>query len=156
MSTPDRTPSLFTSLHHVSLVVENLDDTLHLLARLGFGPFVDYPPLTDYVRLEVPDVAAFHNLRIKVCQMGPVALQIIEGKDGTVYGEFLRSKGQGIFHLGFQVDDIGNAEQRLRDQGLQVLSSGRRADGSGFTYIDSESELGVALLLRQNPPSPAD
>ena len=108
------------------------------------------------MRLEVPDVDAFHNLRIKVCQMGPVALQIIEAKEGTVYGEFLRSRGQGIFHLGFQVDDIRSAEQSIRDQGLQVLSSGRRADGSGFTYIDSSNELGVALLLRQNPLSRAD
>jgi len=70
----------------------------------------------------------------------------------TIYGDFLRSRGEGVFHLGFRVDDIESAEQEAKHQGLGILSSGRRADGSGFTYFDTASELGVTLLLRQSPP----
>lgn len=146
-------PSLFSRLHHLSLVVADLDASVARLERLGFGPFVDYPPLSEYVELDVPDVRAFQNLRIKVCEIGPVALQVIEARDSdTIYGAFLRARGEGVFHLGFRVDDIDAAERTAREQGARISSRGRRADGSGFSYLDTGSELGVTLLLRQNPP----
>ena len=122
------------------------------LEVLGFGPFVAYPPLSEYTELDVSDPDAFYDLRIMVSEVGPVALQVIEAKDSnTIYGDFLRARGEGVCHLGFRVDDIASAEQEATAQGLQVLSSGRRADGSGFTYFDTASQLGVTLLVRQNP-----
>ncbi len=144
--------ALFQHLHHVSLVVRSLDSSVARLERLGFGPFVAYPPLEDYVELTVPDAAAFHALRIRVCQLGPVALQVIEAEDDrTIYGSFLETRGEGIFHLGFQVEDIRSAESEARDLGQRILSRGRRRDGSGFTYLDTADALGVTLLVRQNP-----
>ncbi len=145
--------SLFDNLHHVAMVVDNLDDSVKRLERLGFGPFVAYPPLSEYTELDVPDVDAFRNLRIMVCKIGAVELQVIEaGNSNTIYGAFLRARGEGLFHLGFRVEDIASAQQEIEDQGLRILSSGRRADGSGFTYLDTAPELGVTLLLRQSPP----
>jgi len=142
----------FNTLHHVALVVENLDDSVASLERLGFGPFVAYPPLSEYTQLDVPDPEAFYDLRIKVCEIGPIALQVIEGTDSnTIYGDFLRSKGEGVFHIGFRVDDIDSAEEEVQQKGLSILSSGRRADGSGFTYFETAQEIGVTLLLRQSP-----
>jgi len=152
MNEPDRRSSPFHTLHHVALVVEDLERAVSRLERLGFGPFADYPPLAEYVELDVPDERAFRALRIKVCEIGPVALQVIEPRDGeTIYGEFLRDRGEGVFHLGFRVDDVDSAEQEAQARGLNVLSRGRRVDGSGFTYLDSRSEVGVTLLLRQSP-----
>jgi catechol 2,3-dioxygenase-like lactoylglutathione lyase family enzyme len=145
------TPSPFDTLHHLALVVESLDRAVQRLEALGFGPFVDYPPLEEYTRLNVPDSEAFHALRIKLCRLGPVSLQVIEGRPGTIYGEFLRARGEGVFHLGFVVDDIESARRDPRVERLPVSSSGRRADGSGFTYFDTASDLGVNLLLRQSP-----
>jgi len=139
-------------LHHIAVVVENLDAAVEKFERLGFGPFVAYPPLEEYVELEVPDKCAFYRLRIKVCDVGEVALQLIEGNDErTIYGKFLKERGEGIFHLGFLVDDVDRAEEEGKARGLSVLSRGRRPDGSGFTYFDTLSELGFALLVRQNP-----
>lgn len=151
MNDADANRSLFARLHHVALVVENLDDAVARLQALGLGPFLGYPPLREYVSLDVPDVEDFYDLHIVVCDIGAVQLQVIEGAGNTIYGDFLRSHGQGVFHLGFVVDDIDNAEKQAEGDGLQVLSRGRRADGSGFTYFDTVSELGVALLLRQSP-----
>lgn len=156
MNDPDRKSSAFRNLHHLALVVENLDESVARLEGLGFGPFVAYPPLTEYTRLDVADADAFYGLRIVVCEIGPIALQVIEAKDSnTIYGDFLRDRGEGVFHLGFRVDDIESAEQEVRDQGLRILSSGRRDDGSGFTYFDTASQLGVTMLLRQSPSKPA-
>lgn len=145
--------SPFKALHHVALVVQDVDRAVERLVRLGFGPFVAYPPLTEYVELDVPDIDAFYDLRIRVCEIGPVALQVIEGRAGTIYGDFLRARGEGVFHLGFQVDDIESAQEELAGRGLRVLAGGRREDGSGFTYFDTLAHLGVTLLLRENQAS---
>jgi len=32
-----------------------------------------------------------------------------------------------------------------------MLSSGRRENGSGFSYLETASEAGVVLLVRQSP-----
>jgi len=144
MSTP------FDNLHHVALVVQDVDRTVERLERLGFGPFIAYPPLTEYVELDVPDVDAFYDLRIEVCEIGPVALQVIEGREGTIYGDFLRERGEGVFHLGFVVGDVDAAQQDVEGRGSSVLARGRRADGSGFTYFDTLAELGITLLVREN------
>lgn len=142
---------LFDTLHHVSLVVQDLEEAVNRLEAVGFGPFVSYGALEDYVELEVPDAAAFRALRIKVCQIGSVALQVIEARGGnTIYGAFRETRGTGIFHLGFQVEEIRLAEAEARKRGLRVLSRGRRPDGSGFSYLDTLDELGVVLLLRQS------
>jgi hypothetical protein len=50
------------------------------------------------------------------------------------------------------VDDVDRSEAELKKLGLHVLSSGRREDGSGFSYLDTTEKGGVTLLIRQNKP----
>jgi hypothetical protein len=47
------------------------------------------------------------------------------------------------------VDDIDVAEKKLTDNEMKVLASGRRDDGSGFSYLDTRDNAGVTLLVRQ-------
>jgi hypothetical protein len=56
-----------------------------------------------------------------------------------------------VVHLGFVVDDVDQSEAELKKLGLNVLSGGRRKDGSGFSHLDTEEKGGVTLLIRQNP-----
>ena len=143
----------FSQLHHIAVVVRDLVQAIKHFSSMGIGPFESYPPMREYVRANVPDESAFYNIQIRVAQIGPVALQIIQPPEGrTIYGDFLEKRGEGVFHLGFRVDDIEKEEAYLKQLGLRVLSSGRRADGSGFTYFDTAGIGGVHLLIRQNPP----
>jgi methylmalonyl-CoA/ethylmalonyl-CoA epimerase len=142
----------FSTLHHVTIVVRDVDRAVGFYESLGFGPFVDYPPLTEYVTLNVPDLTGFHELRFMCAQIGPIQIQLCQpGSGDSVYKRFLEKKGEGVFHLGFVVDDVDGAETHLKALGLGVLSSGRRQDGSGFSYMDTAGEAGVVLLVRQSP-----
>jgi catechol 2,3-dioxygenase-like lactoylglutathione lyase family enzyme len=153
MSSAKSAKTGFTQLHHIAVVVKNMDRAVGYFASLGIGPFQDYPPMRDYVKVNVPDKEAFYALTIRQAQVGPVALQLIQPGEGrTIYKDFLDKKGEGVFHMGFVVDDVDKEEARLKGQGLKVLSSGRRLDGSGFTYFDTADQAGVVLLIRQNPP----
>lgn len=144
--------SPFSTLHHLSIVVRDVEKAVAFYESMGFGPFVDYPPLTDYVKLNVMDVAGFHDLRFKCAQVGPIQIQLCQPGEGkSPYKEFLEKRGEGVYHLGFVVDDVDGAEAELKALGLGVLSSGRRQDGSGFSYMDTAGEAGVVLLVRQSP-----
>jgi len=146
------TKSPFSKLHHLAIVVKNMDEAIKFYTSIGIGPFEDYPPLREYIKLDVPDEVGFHKVKIKVVQIGPTQIQLIQPGEGkSLYKEFLEKKGEGVYHLGFVVDDVDESEAELRKLGLEVLSSGRRENGSGFSYMDTARKGGVTLLIRQSP-----
>lgn len=146
----------FSTLHHVCVVVADIDAATAAYEAVGIGPWRDYPPLTDYTDLDVPDREAFLDLRYKVTDTANVQLQLCQPGPGlSPQRRFLDAHGEGVFHLGFVVDDAGAAEADVRARGLDVLMRGRRPDGTGFTYYDSAATAGVVLLTRQSPPGAA-
>ncbi len=145
--------SPFSTLHHISIVVRDMDRAIQFYTSIGIGPFGDYPPLKEYVHLDVPDLGGFHDVKIKVAQIGPIQIQLIQPGEGRTFDrDFLGAKGEGVYHLGFVVDDVDHSESELKKLGIHVLSSGRREDGSGFSYLDTAGKGGVTLLIRQSPP----
>jgi catechol 2,3-dioxygenase-like lactoylglutathione lyase family enzyme len=146
-----KSKSPFSKLHHLSVVVRNLEKAIQFYESMGIGPFEDYPPLTEYIKLNVPDETGFFNLKFKVAQVGDIQIQLCQPGEGkSPYKDFLEKKGEGVYHLGFVVDQVDDSETELKKLGLKVLSSGRRADGSGFSYLDTAQEAGVTLLIRQS------
>ena len=144
----------FSTLHHLSLVVRDIDAAERFLESIGVGPFFDYPPMSEYTKLDVPDREGFFNTVIRWVQIGPVQLQLVQPGEGrSIYKDFLEKNGEGVFHLGFVVPDIDAAEAGIKDSGLKVISRGRRANGSGFAYFDTADQCGVTLLVRQSPPA---
>jgi len=144
--------SPLSKLHHLSVVVRNMDEAIKFYESIGIGPFKDYPPLKEYVKLNVQDETGFFNLKFKIAQVGDIQIQLCQPGEGkSPYKDFLEKKGEGVYHLGFGVDDVDDSEAKLKEMGLQVLSSGRREDGSGFSYMDTAPKAGVVLLVRQSP-----
>jgi len=144
--------SPFSKFHHLSVVVRNMDAAVKFYEFIGIGPFKNYPPLKEYVQLKVPDETGFFNLKFKIAQVGDIQIQLCQPGEGkSPYKDFLEKKGEGVYHLGFVVDDVDDSEAELKKMGLKVLSSGRREDGSGFSYLDTAEKAGVVLLVRQSP-----
>jgi catechol 2,3-dioxygenase-like lactoylglutathione lyase family enzyme len=148
------TSSPFSELHHIAIVVRDIEAAVRFYESIGIGPFKAYPAMREYVQIRVPEEEGFYNLIIKWAQIGPLQLQLIQpGEGASLYKTFLEKRGEGVFHLGFAVPDIDRAEIDVADMDLKVLSSGRRADGSGFAYLDTAAQGGVTLLIRQSPPA---
>ena len=154
----EREKSPFSELHHVTIAVNDIERAVKFYESIGIGPFKSFFTLREFVKLNVPDESAFFKSKVRQAKIGAVSLQLVEppveGK--TIYREFLDQMGEGVQHLGFLVDDIDKAETELKGLGLRVTESARRADGSGFTYFDTEAIGGVTLEIRQNPSNPSD
>lgn len=146
-------PQPFSNLHHISIVTDDIDAMEKFYSSIGVGPFVQYPPLKEYVHLDAPDEEGFYQLTIRCAQIGPVQLQLIQpGRGDSLYKQHLEKHGPGVYHLGFAVNDLTQARAEVRELGLKEKSSGVRDNGSGFAYLDTEKEAGVTLLVRQSPP----
>ena len=140
----------FSKPHHICMVVKDIEKTKGYYESIGIGPWLEYPPLVEYTKLNVIDEKGFFASRFVYTKIGDLQLQLVQPGEGkTIYKEFLEKKGEGVFHIGFEVDDIDTADKQLTDNGLKILSSGRREDGSGFSYYDTRQHTGVTLLVRQ-------
>jgi methylmalonyl-CoA/ethylmalonyl-CoA epimerase len=143
-------PSPFQTLHHVCIVVRNIDEAVAFYESVGIGPWHDYPPLTEYTQLTVPDRNAFLQMRYKYADLKNIQIQLCQPSEGaSPQRRFLEEHGEGVFHLGFTVPTCDSAEAQARALGLDVLMRGRRDDASGFTYFDTQARgAGVTLEIR--------
>lgn len=143
-------PSAFVKPHHLCIVVRDVEKAMRYYASIGIGPWEEYPPLAEYTKLNVMDEAAFFACRFVFTRIGTLQLQLVQPGEGrTIYRDFLEQKGEGVFHIGFEVPDVDAAQEKLAQDGVAALASGRRDDGSGFAYLDTRDQAGVTLLVRQ-------
>jgi catechol 2,3-dioxygenase-like lactoylglutathione lyase family enzyme len=141
--------SLFDKLHHLCIVVHDIDKAQAYYESIGIGPWVPYPPLSEYEELGVPSRAGFLSLKYRICNLPNVQLQLCEpGPEPSPQRLHLERKGEGVFHIGFEVPDADAAEAQAQARGLPVLMRGRRVNRTGFTYYDSAAQAGVTLLTR--------
>lgn len=147
-------PGIFRRLHHVCIVVHDIGKAEAYYELVGIGPWRDYPPLDQYVDLEVPDRHAFLSMKYRFTDIDNIQVQLCQPpEEDCPQRRFLDEKGEGVFHLGFSVPDCDAAESTAAGLGLANLMRGRRPDGSGFTYFDTAAEAGVILEIRQSAGS---
>ena len=147
--THDKGP--FAALHHVCIVVEDLDAKVEFYQRLGIGPWSDYPKSSPYVELEVANPEGSKALRYKCADLANFQLQLCEpSTHDTPQRRFLDEHGEGVFHLGFDVEDLSAAVEQGRNLGLDIFSRGLRADGTGFCYFDTRHGAGTVLEIRKS------
>jgi methylmalonyl-CoA/ethylmalonyl-CoA epimerase len=145
---------IFDRLHHVCIVVHDVEKASAYYQSVGIGPWHDYPPMTQYTELTVPNRQAFRGMRCKYVDLANVQIQLCQPNElDSPQRRFLDSHGEGVFHLGFEVPSCDVGEEEGRALGMDVLMRGRRPDRSGFTYFDTRAEAGVILEIRASPPA---
>jgi methylmalonyl-CoA/ethylmalonyl-CoA epimerase len=145
--------AIFKTLHHVCIVVADLDASVAYYESIGVGPWNAFGSLQPYLdKLESPDPEGFLRLRYRYANLDNVQIQLCEPPPGnTPQRKFLDTHGEGVFHLGFTVPDCNAAEASAQAVGLQVKMKSRLPDGSGFTYFDTAQKgAGVTLEIRAN------
>ena len=148
--------SVFNKLHHICIVVRDIEASVRYYESAGIGPWHDYPPLGDFTELQVPDPDGFLGLDYRYAWVGDLQIQLCQpGDGGTPQRHFLDERGEGVFHVGFEVPDADAADAEAAERGVAVLMKGRRPNGSGFSYYDTAEQAGVILEIRQSPPGEA-
>jgi catechol 2,3-dioxygenase-like lactoylglutathione lyase family enzyme len=142
--------STFVRLAHVGVVVRDMDKTIKRLAALGIGPF--QPRLLPEDARETYRGKPFQpakRVTIQITRIGETELELIQPIDGkSPHQEFLDTKGEGIQHLGFMVDNLEKDVNRLTAAGSSVVLTSRFKSGGGVTYLDLDA-AGLVVELVQ-------
>ena len=141
----------FQNLHHVCVVLTNMHRAVAYYESLGIGPWHPFPSLEAYrPDLQAPDVDDFMKLEYRYADLGNVQLQLCCPPEGnTLQRQFLDEHGEGVFHLGFSVPDVDEAEARVTAAGPTPKLRGRLPSGAGFTYFDTDTAgAGITLQIR--------
>ncbi|WP_454739989.1 VOC family protein [Cupriavidus necator] len=142
---------VFHTLHHVCIVVRDMDTAIAFYESIGIGPWHSFPSLEMYLgELDVPSPEAFLRLHYRYANIANVQIQLCAPPEGaSPQRAFLERQGEGVFHLGFSVPDCDEAEAKAIAMGLQTKMRGRVPSRQGFTYFETANQgAGVTLEIR--------
>jgi methylmalonyl-CoA/ethylmalonyl-CoA epimerase len=121
-------------LHHVGVAVADLDEAVSTYERL-FGGRVEHRVRVEEQGLEAATVL-LGGSRVEL--LHPLG-------DDTPVGRFLASRGPGIHHVAYAVDDVAAALRELAAAGAQLIDAEPRRGvfGLEIAFVHPDSVHGV-------------
>ncbi|UCC59709.1 MAG: VOC family protein [Dehalococcoidia bacterium] len=138
-------------VHHIGVAVKDVEKAAEFYTdSLGIGPFM-------FIDVDLPEVTLYRKptpLRLKVgmAQMGDTLLELIQALDeGSPPWNLVYRKGEGLYHLGFLVDDIKHALNHLEKKGFSLIEEGGHGENK-FAFVSCEQCGDVIFELMQLEP----
>ncbi|MCB0653045.1 MAG: methylmalonyl-CoA epimerase [Saprospiraceae bacterium] len=128
-------------VEHIGIAVKNLEESNALFAQL-LGK--------DHYKIE--EVLS-EGVRTSFFETGDSKIELLEATDPeSPIARFIEKKGEGIHHIAFEVENIGQEMERLRQEGFQLLNETpkRGADNKLVCFIHPKSANGVLVELCQS------
>ncbi len=121
-------------IHHLGLAVADLDEALATYGRL-FGATLEH-------RSTVPDQGV-HAVSLL---LGGDRIELVSPTDeDTPVGRFLASRGPGMHHVAYEVDDVGAALAELAEAGAELIDEVPREGlfGLEVAFVHPDAVHGV-------------
>ncbi len=144
---------LFSQLYQLSFVVRDIDDAVARFEALGIGPFKPVKGMTPVDRTLNGKVDPNIKNETRLAYLGDIEMELIEPiSGGSPHMEFLKSKGEGLHHIAFLVDDLGKEVAEIEKKGFNVFYHLNFAEGTGgCAYFKTDLPGGIPVELFQPP-----
>lgn len=131
---------MLTDIDHVGIAVEDLRAAIeHYRRALGVEP-------------THREVVASQGVQEVLFAVGTSYIQLLGalGPD-TPVGRFLATRGPGVHHVAYRVDDVAAALEHLRTQGVRLVDEVPRPGSRGTTiaFVHPDGMGGVLVELVQ-------
>ncbi len=143
--------SPFTKLHHVGVVVRDINKAITFLESMGFGPFEagGQKTLTIPFKGELHGRPAEWKTTISNADMGGVELELLEPTEGAqALQESLDAAGEGLHHIGVIVEDMDEALEQQTKAGAKVWTRSRMPGQRNFAYLEGTDIGNIVVELR--------
>ncbi|MEO7712060.1 MAG: methylmalonyl-CoA epimerase [Gemmatimonadaceae bacterium] len=124
---------------HIGIAVRALDEILPFYRDVLGMPEV---PLADSDGARIAGLAA-----------GEALIELLEAQaPDSPIGKFVTSRGPGIHHICFAVDDLDDALARCRSAGVRLIDDTPRlgADGKRIAFLHPSATAGVLIELSES------
>jgi methylmalonyl-CoA/ethylmalonyl-CoA epimerase len=130
-----------TSVHHVGVVVQSMDDALALYRdKLGLA-------------LLKEEVIEDQGVRAALLDLGNSFLELLEPTvPDTGIARYLERRGEGLHHVCLETDDIHASLADLKSKGVQLIDETPRPGLTGtIAFVHPSALHGVLVELVDSP-----
>ncbi len=127
-------------IEHIGIAVKNIEESGRLYEKLL--------NTSVYKTEEVSGEAVFTAF----LQSGPNKIELLEAtSEDSAIKKFIETRGEGLHHIAFDVDDIEAEMQRLKAEGFILLNEKPKigADNKLVCFVHPKSTSGVLIELCQ-------
>jgi methylmalonyl-CoA/ethylmalonyl-CoA epimerase len=131
----------FRRIHHVAI------------SHAASSPLLDM--LTESCGLDVHHMETAEGFTERMWPVGDGFVQTLEATGEGVIQRSLDSRGPGVHHIAFEVDDIDAALAELRSAGTRLIDDHARPGGAGtrIAFVHPSAFGGVLVELVEEPRS---
>lgn len=126
---------------HIGIAVRNLEAAVSLFR--------------DVFQMEMGQITELkeRGVRIAIVKVGNTRLELLSPMgENSELTKFLEKRGEGIHHLTFVVDNLGEAIENLRRKGVVLVDETPRQGLEGpVVFLHPKSTHGVLIELCQYP-----
>lgn len=110
-------------IDHVGIAVRSLEASGRFYEGMG-------------IAVGEPETVEAEQVRLAMVSTGSGRVELLEptGED-TVIGRFLASRGEGMHHLALRVDDVDGEFERMKRDGIRVVSERVQVGAGGHRYF---------------------
>lgn len=130
--------SLF-ALDHLGIAVKSLKASKAIYEKLGLP-------------ISAEEEVAAEKVRLIMVPVGDTRLELLEAtSDDSVIARFIAKRGEGLHHVCLRVPDLAAAVQKLKADGVRLISDDIKtgAGGHKYVFIHPSSAGGVLLELAE-------
>lgn len=131
-------------IEHIGIAVKNLDEAIRY--------YEDVLGLSCYAIEEVAD----QKVKTAFFKVGDTKIELLESTDpeGPI-GKFIEKRGEGVHHLAFAVENLGDNLLGLEEKGVKLIDREPRkgAEGLDIAFLHPKSTYGVLTELCEDKKS---
>jgi len=145
----------FKKIEQISIVVKNINEVSKTYTdSYGIGPWSIFELNTDNVwDMIINDKKADYRARIAIARVGDMEIELVEPLDSlSNFAIFLKKHGEGLYSIGYGVENYRDAVSFLEKRGIKVNQAGNWLEKYKYSYFDTEKELGhIVKIYNTNP-----
>jgi methylmalonyl-CoA epimerase len=127
---------MFT-IDHLGIAVKSLATAKSIYEKLGLS-------------VSAVETVEGEQVRCVMIPVGETRLELLEPtSDSSVIAKFIAKRGEGLHHVSLRVPDLGSAVERLKKDGVRLVSDEIKvgAGGHQYVFVHPSSAGGVLLEL---------
>lgn len=111
--------------------------------------------LVDLLGAEAGEIITVkrYGMRYRMCRLGNVDIELMEPLDDRgVIAKFIKSRGEGLHHVAFAVDNLEKHLARLKEKGAELIDEEpKELHGGRYAFLHPSSFMGVMFELIEYP-----
>jgi methylmalonyl-CoA epimerase len=130
------------TIDHLGIAVKSLAQAKKFYEQLG-------------LKVMDEEVVDQEKVRLAMVPVGESRIELLEPtSDDSPIAKFLAKRGEGLHHVSLRVDDLAGTVERLKQNGVRLVSYEIKVGAGGhlYVFVHPSSAGGVLIELTQDRP----